>query len=204
MTVLVLSYLFYAVFDNWTYTRFLLPAIPLMLVLSVWTVSALVRRLGTPSADVLVAIGLAFIALTWVKEVRTREVLGTKHSESRYIDAARYVDLMAPKDGLVLAMQHSGSIRYYAGRTTVRYDWLDQHGLDEAIVLMHRMNRGPLLVLDDWEEPNFRRRFQGQKWGALDWPARAESETQPLVRIYDPFDRDKKQSLHTTRIASSR
>src|SRR5262249_31395087 len=113
-----------------------------------------------------------------------------------------------PPDTLVLAMQHSGSIRYYATRVTVRYDWLDGRGLDEAILAMRAMGRAPVIVLDDWEVAEFQRRFKGQRWGALDWPARVEFESQPAVRVYDPADRDRadgdRSAVKTIRVPMTR
>ncbi|MGH9146443.1 MAG: ArnT family glycosyltransferase, partial [Vicinamibacterales bacterium] len=42
--LLLLSYVFYAPFDHWTYLRFLLPATPLLFVMAVPTLDALLRR----------------------------------------------------------------------------------------------------------------------------------------------------------------
>ena len=60
-------------------------------------------------------------------------------------------------------MQHSGSIRYYSGRLTLRYDWLDGDWLDRAIEVLERSGRPVYVLLDDWEEPAFRERFAGQR-----------------------------------------
>lgn len=201
------AYIFYSPFDNWTYTRFLLPAIPLALLLAVWTLVAAARRLGSPAAQAIVVFGIVLVACGWVRHVLDWQVLTTGRGESRYIAAGQYVAAATAPDVLVLAMQHSGSIRYYSGRLTVRYDWLDGHGLDAAIEAMRAMNRGPVLVLDDWETKPFTERFKGQKWGALDWPPRVEFESQPAVRVYDPFDRDRFEahdSVRTMRIPMPR
>jgi hypothetical protein len=148
-------------------------------------------------------IGLAFVAVSFMRDVGDRRILEARRGERRNIEAGRYIAATSSPDVLVLSMQHSGSVRYYAGRDTIRYDWLDPHGLDSAILAIQRMNRGPLLVLDDWEEPDFKRRFQGQRWGALDWPPRVEIETEPMARLYDPADRDRHlahQPVRTTRL----
>jgi hypothetical protein len=191
-TLLVFSfYIVYSPFDNWTYTRFLLPAFPHALLLAVWTLFVLGRWFGSPAMQAAVLATVLLVAWTWIGEVTGRRVLATGRGESRYIAAAQYIRATTTPEILVLAMQHSGSLRYYAERTTVRYDWLDGRGLDDAIRAMRAMNRTPLIVLDDWEETKFRERFRGQRWGALDWPHRAEFQSQPRVRVYDPFDRDR-------------
>jgi hypothetical protein len=190
-TVLYAGYVCYLVFDNWTFTRFLLPGIPLLLLLSVWTISAAVRSFGSDTANTYVMVGFAFVVLGFIRNVEDRDLFSVRRGERRNIEAARYIAATSPPDVLVLSVQHSGSVRYYGGLKTVRYDWLDPHGLDSAILTIQQMHRGPLLMLDDWEEPQFRRRFQGQKWGALDWPPRVEFESLPRARLYDPSDRDR-------------
>jgi hypothetical protein len=189
IALLFVAYVFYTPFDNWTYTRFLLPGVPFVLLLGVATSFVAGRRLGSPAAQVVVLLALTLVACSWLSFVADRRVLSTRRGESRYIVAGRDVASTAGPDVLVIAMQHSGSVRYYSGRTTIRYDWIDNHALDTVIAAIHAMNRGPLLVLEDWEEPRFRERFSGQKWGALDWPPRVEIQSQPRVRVYDPFDR---------------
>ena len=105
---------------------------------------------------------------------------------------------------MIIAMQHSGTLRYYGDRLTVRYDWLNGPSLDQAIEWIHAQKRGPLLVLDDWEEERFRQRFRNERWGKLDWPPRVEFDWQPKVRVYDPFDRDRflaHDRVHTVRVS---
>src|SRR5262249_22806792 len=197
------GYVCYLVFDNWTYTRFLLPAIPWLLLLSVWAVSVVVRRRGSAMAGVYLMIGLAFVAFSFVRTIEDRYLLDSRYGERRSIEAGRYIAATSSPDVLVLSMQHSGSVRFYGGRETVRYDWLDPRDLDRAIVAMRQMKREPLVMLDDWEEPQFRQRSQGQKWGALDWPPRAEFLAQPSARLYDPSDRDRYfagEQVTTTRL----
>jgi hypothetical protein len=189
--VLFAEYVCYRVFDGWTFTRFLLPAIPLLLILGVWTISESVGLIGSPAAHAYVMILFAFLAYTFMQHAASHNVLFANRADRGSIEAGRFIASTTSPEVMVVTMQHSGSMRYYGHRETVRYDWLDPDELDRAIVAMHQMSRGPLVVLDDWEEPHFREQFRGQKWGTLDWPPRAEFETQPRVRVYDPFDRDR-------------
>jgi 4-amino-4-deoxy-L-arabinose transferase-like glycosyltransferase len=183
------AYVFYLEFDNWTFTRFLLPAIPLLLLVSVWMVLASVR--GAPAAGALAVIGLGLLAVSWVRRDVDLELLRTRRVERRYLDAAAYVAGHSGPDTFVLSLQHSGSLRYHAGRKTVRYDQLEPYSLDEAILAMQQMHRPPLIVLEAWEVPRFKQRFAGQRWGALDWPPAAATNTDPVIRVYDPADRDR-------------
>jgi hypothetical protein len=185
---LLSAYVLYIEFDNWTFTRFLLPAIPLLLLVSVWTVLASARR-APAAAEALVVIGLALLTVSWMRQDVDRELLRTNRVERRYLDAAAYVSATTPPEALVLSLQHSGSLRYHGGRKTVRYDVLEPYSLDQAIIAMQEMHRPPLIVLEAWEVPRFRERFAGQQWGALEWPPAAESDTDPVIRVYDPADR---------------
>jgi hypothetical protein len=181
-----MGYLFYAPFDNWTYTRFLLPAIPLLLLLSVWVTSIALRRIGPTVARLLVTAAVVLVALTWLRG--ERGLAQVKQGEQRYVRIAEYLRATVPDDALILSMQHSGTVRYYAGRKTVRYDWLSPNWLDPAIEEMRRIRRTPLVLLENWEEKLFRERFNGQAWGALDWPAKVEFDG---ARLYDPSDRER-------------
>ena len=59
-------------------------------------------------------------------------------------------------------MQHSGSLRYYAGRLTLRYDQLDPDWLDRGVDWLRARGIASYALLDEWEVPEFRRRFPGQ------------------------------------------
>ena len=65
-------------------------------------------------------------------------------------------------------MHHAGSIRYYAGRLTIRFDQLDEMWLDRAVDWLERQGRRPYFLLEDWELPEFERRFAGKnRYGRL-------------------------------------
>jgi hypothetical protein len=60
-------------------------------------------------------------------------------------------------------MQHSGSVRYYSGRPTLRYDALDADWLDRAIAHVRTAGFEPYLILERWELAKFRERFPTQR-----------------------------------------
>ena len=94
-----------------------------------------------------------------------------------------------PADAVILAMQHSGSVRYYAGREIVRYDLVPPQRLDRLMKRLRRLGHHPYLLLDDWEVPEFRQRFGHRSvLGALDWPPVLELDY-VHVRIWDLTDR---------------
>lgn len=164
-----LSYLFYIPFNDWTYLRFMLPAYPPLLVLtSVGLVAAATR--WVPVARVVSsAVVVGVLALHGANYALDRSWPDSA-GERRYAAVGTYVATHLPERAALLSMQHSGSVRYYSGRLTIRYDLIAPGQLDFVIEELRRLGYRPYLVLDDWEESAFRTRFQGQSGLArLDW-----------------------------------
>ena len=89
----------------------------------------------------------------------------------------------------MLSVQHSGSVRYYANRITLRYDWLKDDALDAALRDVAAKGRRAYLVVDDWEEKEFRDRFSpANRAGRLDWAPIARVSGSPEVRIFEMQD----------------
>ena len=75
---------------------------------------------------------------------------------------------------------------YYAGRVTLRYDWIGADRLDTVVADLTALGRRSFLVVDDWEEAEFRARFAPHsRAGRLDWDPLARVSGSPEVRIYD-------------------
>jgi hypothetical protein len=153
--VVWLSYLWYTAFDDWTYLRFLLPAYPpLLAVAAAVFVSVLPPAPRTRAA----AIGLMAVALAGWGLWMGRSAFDVRRQEARYIAAGRFAaDL--PANAVILCNQHSGSLRYYANRITMRFEWLDPDMYDEAIAYLRRRGHPVYVVLDDWERDIFRARY---------------------------------------------
>ena len=97
-----------------------------------------------------------------------------------------------PGNAVFLAMQHSGSLRYYTGRLTVRYDVLPPGSLDEALGLLRARGFHPYFLLERWEEPAFRERFaKTSAAGRIDWPPARVWPTAMTVALYDPADQSR-------------
>jgi hypothetical protein len=88
--------------------------------------------------------------------------------ERKYPRVGVFVRDRLPKSALVLAAQHSGSVRYYSHRPTLRWDLLDQGSLDRALTSMRNAGYDPFLVVDDGEDEAFLRRFRGSGQRAVD------------------------------------
>jgi hypothetical protein len=88
-----------------------------------------------------------------------------------------------------LAMQQSGSVRYYSGRLSLRFDWIPPAELNRILTDLVRLGYHPYALLEAWEEPNFRSQFSAESAaGALDWPPVARLSHSTPIRIYDLID----------------
>ena len=184
--IMFLSYLFYATFDHWFYLRFLLPAYPAVFVLMAaairWILLKVPSELRVPAAAFVCAIMMLYGA----KAAKDDSVFVQAAFEQRHVRAANEVASRTPSDAVVVSVQHSGSVRYYADRITLRYDWLKEDALDSAIRDLAAKGRRAYLVVDDWEEKEFRARFAAaNRAGRLDWAPIARVPTSPEVRVYE-------------------
>jgi hypothetical protein len=156
------AYLPYIFFQSheWFYTRFLLPAIPIMLFFAAACALAGLRALpviwrAPVAAAFAIAVGAA--SLSYAERHGAFDV---RNQERKYPLAGEYVRKKGPANAFVLAAQHSGSIRYYAGRPTLRWDLLSPTRLDQALAIFRAQGYEPILVVDVGEYDAFRARFE--------------------------------------------
>jgi hypothetical protein len=151
---------------------------------------ALVARAAAPlppAVRVLGAIALmAFLGRYELRFARDAGFARVGADERRYVAVARFVEASMPANSVFLTLQHGGSIRHYANRLTVRFD-LVPVGLDEALASLERGGWRPYILLEDWEETQFKAQFAGaSKAGQLDWRPLARLPEPGGVNIYDP------------------
>jgi hypothetical protein len=184
----LLSYVFYATFDHWFYLRFLLPAYPALFVLFAAAIRSLALRLPGEARVPAAAIVCAVVIPFGINRARQEGVFNVATYEGRHIRAATEVAARTPDNAVVLSVQHSGSVRYYANRTTLRYDWIEDGALDGVLRDLAARGRRAYLVVDDWEEKEFRSRFSaGNRAGQLGQPL-ARVAGSPEVHIFEMPD----------------
>ena len=155
------AYLPYVYFqpNEWFYTRFLLPAIPVMLffavAVSLWPLRKLPAALRAPVTLVL----LFALVATELQVARTRGAFEIRLQERKYPLAGAFVRDRLPATAFILAAQHSGSIRYYANRPTLRWDLIGPGRLDHVVATLRAEGFEPFVVVDGGEDEAFRRRF---------------------------------------------
>ena len=188
----LLSYLFYLPWEEWWYIRFLMPAYPPMLALTaatLWALTAPLERFRSGAQGLVAATIVA--AVTWhgISFSVERGAQLQWIAEQRYKTAGAYIAAALPDRAALICMQHSGSARFYSGRITVRYDIIEPSDLATIVSQLRQLGYVPYLLLDDWEEPQFRARFGGHTpLGRLDWPLIA-SLYHNSVHIYDTAGR---------------
>ena len=184
-----LSYAFYLPFDNWTYLRFLLPAIALLFVLTSAVVLALSERLNSYFFRwAVAALCLAVMASRW----DSAGMRPPAANDRRFAVVGEFVRDELPQNAIFLSMQHSGSIRYYSGRMTLRWDLMNPAWLDPALTDLRVKGYHPLFLLEEWEQTRFTERFAAHsKLAALDWQPVATYAPYPeqiRTDIFDPAD----------------
>lgn len=160
------QYLFYEVFDSSMYLRFLLPCYPFVMLglgaVVQWIASFKWRLLTLATYAGVIVLGLHGFDLA-----EKSGLFDIGRSETKYELAGRLVARIAAPNSIVMAMQHSGSIRYYGGRLTMRYDSLDGLWLDRAVDWLSERGIKTFVFIEDWEVPRFQERFVGQRLGGL-------------------------------------
>lgn len=198
VVVVLVSYLPYGVFPDWSYLRFLLPAFPALFTAIGIVTAAAVNRVPRAVAGVaLMAVtAVVYANVTIAAEQRAFAV---RASEARYEFAGRYVANAFGRDTVVITAQHSASMHDYSGLPIVRWDLLTT-GLDEAIDDLEALGCSPVIVVEEWERALMARRFPSATYARLDWRPRADIADEVRVYVYDPRDRHRAASYQTDRV----
>jgi hypothetical protein len=190
-------YFIYAPFDDWSFLRFLLPAIVLMVVLASAVIVHVVtyagntfsrRAGGLPSTSSIVFAITAGLAILCVRTADDRLAFTLKHLEQRYRSAGLVVRDRLPENAVVLSVWDSGAVRFHGRKEALTWGGLDPAWLDRSLAWLDEQGRTPYILVESWEEPAFRSRFgKHSDIGKLDWPPKYEIDR--VVRIFDPKDR---------------
>jgi hypothetical protein len=190
-TAVAACYVFYLPFDTWDFVRFLLPAYPALLVLTAALFIDAIKRSPWPRsiATVIVATLVGTVALSGIREARAKGIFENWQSLRRFVDIPAYARRRLPTNAIYLTRLYSGSLRHYADRPTLRWDFFTPASLSQAMAYLHEQGLVPLIVIEDGDETrDFSERFHGSCLAGLDWPAIAEYRGVQTVRIFNPDD----------------
>jgi hypothetical protein len=186
------SYLPYSPFAEWWYLRFLLPALPVVLVLASAVALRVVALMPAAARVPALVLGVALLAGHYVGMANGRDAFNLARFESRYRTAGEFASRALPSTAILLSVQESGPLRFYGGRQTLRFDHLGPRDLDAVVTYLQQAGYQPYFALEAWEEAQFRDRFaRSSELGQLDWPPAAEVGSPVKVRFYDPRDRPR-------------
>jgi hypothetical protein len=192
----ILLYLPYRVFDDWWYIRFLLPAIPFIVVLSVVTVARLVKDIRWHGITLTVLA--VVVGGWWISVAYDRHAFDLRDWEHHFVEAGRFAADKLPANAAVLTVKHSGSVHYYSQKPTVAWDTLDPASLDRTLDFLRERSLTPIVMIDAEEEASFREKFgAASAIGRLDWPPVARVAR--TVRVYNPADRARYWTEKTPR-----
>ena len=147
--------------DDWEMLRFVLPGLVFGVILAAMAAAALAERYTpAPVAPLIVLVLAGGAAAASYDFLQERGVFRLRVVESKYRAAAVWIERNTAADAIVLAGLHSGSVRYYSGRTTLRWDQLPAERLAPLISAIVERSRSVFLLLDgNSEREQFARRF---------------------------------------------
>ncbi|TAK16107.1 MAG: hypothetical protein EPO35_06025 [Acidobacteria bacterium] len=148
-------YLLFMPLDEWWYLRFLMTMWPGVFVgLSWW----LFRNAG-PARRILAAALVIAIGAHSVWFAQQRRMTKAAEGERRSITAAHLVRDRTEPNSAVFAYTHSGSVRYYGERMTLRYDQIAPEWLDPGVAWLTARGVHPYLLVEAWELEQWKARF---------------------------------------------
>ena len=165
------AYLAYFPFEVWWYLRFLLPAAGAAAAMIAVGIVTVARAVPAPWGRLAASATLAALVTSTVPFASRMGVFGgLRDGERHYIEVGEFVSRALPANAVLFAIQHSGSMRFYGGRMTLRFDWVDKEWAPRTIADVERLGLHPYLVADDFELPQFRAQFGLAPDGRLPYP----------------------------------
>lgn len=166
LCALAAQYFAFLVFDAWWYMRFFISALPFIL-LGVGAIATSLSRAGKPALTIAAAIVVVALCVRGFRVSATESAFDLWRGERRYVSIAKLVRSATDPTSVIYSMQHSGSLRYYAGRLTINYANLDDEWLDRSVAWILERGSHPYLVLESWEIEPFKKQFKGQQTLAI-------------------------------------
>jgi hypothetical protein len=161
LVAVALPYLLYFEFDHWETLRFVLPGLMALTVVGAAGVTTALEKTGRRNiAAIVVVISAAALAFESNRWLERQGAWRLAILEEKYPLVARWIAESTPSSAMVMAFQHSGSIRHYAGRFTLRWDRLRA---DDLIPTVRRLNAQGIdvyAVFEGEELEQFQERFR--------------------------------------------
>ena len=157
----LLPYLFYLPFDHWETLRFVLPGlVPLTIVAAdgLVHIARYPRNAIATAAMLCVFVGIVI----WPAErlLRASSAWEISSMEARYPLAGEWININTPANSVVMANQHSGSLRWYGRRQTIRWDFVDPAQLTTTVRELQSHGATVYVALEGDEVAMFDQKFK--------------------------------------------
>ena len=189
--LVVAAYLVYAVFDVWSYLRFLLPAMAVAAVFAGAAIAAGLNRVPMRLRLAGALVVILGVSAHGVSQARALDAFRLADQQRRVAQAADFISTMLPPDAVIVAGEQSGAMRYYTGRSILRWDAASPDSLSAALSTLTASGRPVVVALDAWEREPFRARFSGLPTVSLEWPAAFEAGTSHRTHVWRLRDRER-------------
>ncbi len=187
--LVIASYLIYAVFDHWSYLRFLLPALAAFAVFAAIELQAWIDRWSSAARlPLFLAVVLSVIAYG-LFVARSFDAFKLADQLKRVEQAATFINGYSAERPVVISGEQSGAIRYYTMNPILRWEAATPDTLRAAIAGIERSGYTTYIALDAWEYEPFLKKFATVPEVQLDWPPMLEAGSSHRTRVWRTSDR---------------
>ena len=145
--------------ETWWYLRFILPAFPALIVISL----AVLHSFPDVAARKIVGVLLLVVALGWEITLCDRfNLIYNKSGEATYFDAAAWSRSHLPADAAIVCMQVSGAMYYYTDFLLLRWDQIDPSKIPPLVAAVRAAHRPVYAILYEFEEADAKERMGGR------------------------------------------
>jgi len=183
------AYLVYAVFDDWSYLRFLLPALAVFAVFAATGLLPIINRAPAEFRAVILFTLILGVVGNGIWIARAKDTFRLPIQLQRVERVADWIRDNVEPAAVLVSGEQSGSMRYYTGRSILRWEAATPESLAAALATLDQSARPVYIVLDAWENERFRLKFGSMAAVALDWPPALEAGTSHRTRIWRMSDR---------------
>ena len=156
----MIFYTGYSVYEAWWYVRFLLPAVPAILLLAALAASTGMRRFAALSN--VAAVGAAMVLLAaQLALVLEFDLHTTNRGERIYPELIAKALPYFGADALVLTTQFSGALHYYTGRAPSRIEYLNPESFATLRSRAAERRRPVFALVNEWEIRDLRKHAPG-------------------------------------------
>jgi hypothetical protein len=201
--LVVCAYLVYGVFDHWSYLRFLLPAMAVLAVFAGIELAAWIDRWPVAIRSPIFLVLMLGIVAHGLFVARSFDAFKLRDQLRRVGQVAEAINHSAPDNAVIIAGEQSGSMRYYTGRSILRWEAATAATMPQAVETLLEAERPIYIVLDTWEEEAFRAKFPALGPAELDWPPMLDAGSSHRTRAWNVADRWRfqlGQRINTIRI----